>query len=88
MGDSHCLVFHTGGDLQGTGAGLADQLAAELSAAVDVIGVRGSGATPARVNLLRRSKANPAYLGSKKWYQRSAAGRSISALTRSPVIRG
>ncbi len=67
MGDSHCLVFHAGGDLHGTGAGLADQLAAELGRAVDVIGVRGSGATPARVNLLRRAKADPAYLANKKW---------------------
>lgn len=66
MGDSHCLVFHAGGDLQGTGAGLADQLAAELGMAVDVNGVRGSGATPARVNLLRRAKADPGYLAGKK----------------------
>jgi alginate O-acetyltransferase complex protein AlgJ len=66
MGDSHCLVFHAGADLHGTGAGLADQLAAELGMAVDVIGVRGSGATPARVNLLRRARSDPAYLAGKK----------------------
>ena len=66
MGDSHCLVFHAGGDLQGTGAGLADQLAAELGIAVDVNGVRGSGATPARVNLLRRARADDGYLAGKK----------------------
>ena len=47
-------------------AGLADQLAAELRITVDVIGVRGSGATPARVNLLRRAKADEAYLAGKK----------------------
>jgi alginate O-acetyltransferase complex protein AlgJ len=66
LGDSHTLVFHAGQELHGTGAGLADQLAAELGLAVDVIGVRGSGATPARVNLLRRAKADPAYLAGKK----------------------
>jgi hypothetical protein len=66
LGDSHTLVFHAGQELHGTGAGLADQLAAELGIAVDVIGVRGSGATPARVNLLRRAKADPAYLAGKK----------------------
>ena len=66
MGDSHCLVFHAGADLQGTGAGLADQLAAELGIAVDVNGVRGSGATPARVNLLRRAKSDAGYLAGKK----------------------
>ena len=66
LGDSHTLVFHSGGELHGTGAGLADQLAAELGMPVDVVGVRGSGATPARVNLLRRAKADPAYLAGKK----------------------
>jgi alginate O-acetyltransferase complex protein AlgJ len=66
LGDSHTLVFHAGQELHGTGAGLADQLASELGLAVDVIGVRGSGATPARVNLLRRAKADPAYLAGKK----------------------
>lgn len=66
LGDSHTLVFHAGQELHGTGAGLADQLAAELGMAVDVIGVRGSGATPARVNLLRRARANADYLAGKK----------------------
>ncbi len=66
LGDSHTLVFHAGQELHGTGAGLADQLAVELGLAVDVVGVRGSGATPARVNLLRRAKAAPAYLAGKK----------------------
>ena len=66
LGDSHTLVFHAGQELHGTGAGLADQLAAELGMAVDVIGVRGSGATPARVNLLRRARADAGYLAGKK----------------------
>ncbi|MEX1016305.1 MAG: hypothetical protein WDZ31_06130 [Phycisphaeraceae bacterium] len=54
VGDSHTLVFHVGGDLHATGAGLAEQLAAELGFAPDVVGVRGSGATPSRIALLRR----------------------------------
>ena len=54
LGDSHTLVFHAGEDMHGTGAGLADQLALQLGFPVDVVGVRGSGATPARINLLRR----------------------------------
>jgi alginate O-acetyltransferase complex protein AlgJ len=66
LGDSHTLVFHAGQELHGSAAGLADQLAAELGIAVDVIGVRGSGATPARVNLLRRARADEAYLAGKK----------------------
>lgn len=54
LGDSHVLVFSAGGDLHAEGAGLPEHLSRELSLPVDLIGVRGSGATPARVNLLRR----------------------------------
>jgi alginate O-acetyltransferase complex protein AlgJ len=54
LGDSHTLVFHAGEDMHGAGAGLADQLALELGFPIDVIGVGGSGATPARINLMRR----------------------------------
>jgi alginate O-acetyltransferase complex protein AlgJ len=66
MGDSHCLVFHAGDDLHARGAGLADQLALELGFAVDVVAVRGSGATASRVNLYRQSRGNPGYLQGKK----------------------
>jgi len=55
MGDSHVLVFHAGGDMHARGAGLADHLALELGFPVDLIGVRGSGSTAARQNLLRRA---------------------------------
>lgn len=65
LGDSHCLVFHAGDDMHATGAGLADQLALELGFAVDLVAVRGSGATPARVNLMRRAR-NPDYLPAKR----------------------
>jgi alginate O-acetyltransferase complex protein AlgJ len=66
LGDSYTLIFHAGGDMQAAGAGLADQLALELGIAVDLIGVRGSGATPARVNLLRRVRGDADYLSRKK----------------------
>ena len=66
LGDSHALVFQAGNDMLATGAGLADQLAAELGFAVDLIGVRGSGATPARINFYRRSQGNADYLACKK----------------------
>lgn len=55
MGDSHTLIYQAGGDMYATGAGFAAQLANEFGFAVDVIGVRGSGATSARINLLRRN---------------------------------
>jgi len=66
LGDSHTLVFHSGGDMHTAGAGLADQLAFELGFPVDLIGVRGSGARPARINLYRRGRRDPDYLAGKK----------------------
>ena len=54
LGDSHNLVFHGGGDMHAQGAGLPDHLAHQLGFAVDVVAVRGSGATPSRLNLYRR----------------------------------
>ena len=66
LGDSHNLIFHAGGDMLATNCGVADQLAFELGMPIDVLGVRGSGATPCRINLMRRCKANPNYLQGKK----------------------
>jgi alginate O-acetyltransferase complex protein AlgJ len=66
LGDSHNLVFHAGGDMHATGAGLPDQLAFELGLGLDVVAVRGSGATPARVNLLRRAQSAPGYWDRKR----------------------
>ncbi len=66
LGDSHTLVFHAGEDMHARGAGLADQLAIELGFTVDLIGVRGSGATPARINLYRRVRRDANYLKNKK----------------------
>ena len=66
LGDSHNLVFHAGDDMHATGAGLADQLAFELGLAVDLVAVRGSGATPARVNLLRRAQRDASYWDGKR----------------------
>jgi hypothetical protein len=66
LGDSHVLVFHDGGDMHATGAGLSDQLAFALGAPVDLLGVRGSGATSARVSLARRARARSDYLIAKK----------------------
>lgn len=66
LGDSHNLVFHAGDDMLSRGAGLPDQLAFEFSFAVDLIAVRGSGATPARINLLRRARQKEDYWKNKK----------------------
>jgi len=66
VGDSHNLVFHAGEDMHTRDAGLSDQLALELGFPVDLAAVRGSGATPARVNLLRRAQRDPNYWKKKK----------------------
>jgi acetyltransferase AlgX (SGNH hydrolase-like protein) len=63
LGDSHTLVFH---DFLAERAGLLDQLAQELGFAPDLIGTRGSGATPVRISLYRHSLKNPSYLAKKK----------------------
>src|SRR5690606_13037921 len=54
LADSHGLVFSAGGDMHAEGAGLPEHLAKELGFPVDLVAVKGSGATPARMNLLRR----------------------------------
>lgn len=66
LGDSHALVFQAGGDLHAKGAGLFDHLSAELGFAVDLLGVRGSGVTPARIKLFQRAKQDSSYLAGKK----------------------
>ncbi len=66
LGDSHNLVFHAGGDMHATGAGLPEQLAFELGFPVDVVAVRGSASTAARVSLLRRAQADPTYWDRKR----------------------
>jgi hypothetical protein len=63
LGDSFTLVFH---DFYAQGAGLIDQVTLALGFAPDVIGTRGSGASPVRVSLFRRSSKDPDYLAKKK----------------------
>lgn len=63
MGDSHTLVFH---DFLAERAGLLDQLALEIGFAPDLIGTRGSGATPVRLSLYRRGLKDHGYLSKKK----------------------
>ncbi len=63
LGDSHTLVFH---DFLAERAGLLDQLTFELGSVPDRIAIRGSGATPVRIDLYRRSIKEPGYLAKKK----------------------
>jgi alginate O-acetyltransferase complex protein AlgJ len=66
LGDSHVLVFHEGADLHAVGAGLPEHLALLLGTRVDVLGVRGSGATTSRISLIRRIKGASDFQQTKK----------------------
>lgn len=90
LGDSHNLIFHAGKDMLAEGAGLPDQLALELGFPVDLIAVRGSGSTPARVNLLRQARAAPDYLAEKKVVIWCFGAREFTESTgwqKVPVVR-
>lgn len=80
LGDSHTLVFNAGGDLHAKGAGLFDHLSASLGFPVDLLGVRGSGVTPARIKLYQRSKKDSGYLVGKKAVIWCFAGRDFSGV--------
>ena len=64
--------------MHAAGAGLPDQLAFELGLALDVVAVRGSGATPARVNLLRRAQTDPDYWSRKRLVVWCFAARELT----------
>jgi hypothetical protein len=78
LGDSHTLVYH---DFLAQRAGLLDQLTMQLGFAPDVIGTRGSGATPVRLNLYRRSLKDPGYLAKKKMVVWCFAAREFTEAT-------
>ena len=67
IGDSHTLVFSTGGDMLAGHGGLAERLAVLLKMPVDRIGVKGSAATAVRIDLYRKAVKNPQWLGNKKF---------------------
>ncbi len=77
LGDSHTLIYHDA-DFLPVRAGLVDQLALQLGFAPDLIGTSGSGATPVRINLYRRSAKDPGYLAKKKIVVWCFAAREFS----------
>ncbi len=88
IGDSHTLVFSAGGDMHTRGAGLADHLAAEFGARIDLVGVRGSGVSVPRIDLARRKdnlkgKKLVVWCFSARQFTESANGW----MTRIPLIR-
>jgi len=84
IGDSHTLVFH---DFLAEKSGLIDQLAYELGFAPDLIGTRGSGATPVRVSLYRRARADLGYLAKKKVVVWCLAAREFTEADQGWVVQ-
>jgi len=78
LGDSHTLVYH---EFLAERAGLVDQLALQLGFAPDLIGTRGSGATPVRINLYRHSAKDFGYLAKKKVIVWCFAAREFTEAT-------
>jgi hypothetical protein len=78
LGDSHTLVYH---DFLAERSGLLDHLALQLGFAPDLIGTRGSGATPVRINLYRHTAKNADYLGKKKVIVWCFAAREFTEAT-------
>ena len=90
LADSHGLVFNAGQDMYARGAGLFDQLAHELRVVPELIAVRGSAATPARVSLFRRAQRDPEYLKTKKvvvWFFASREFTETSGWAMVPVTK-
>ena len=80
LGDSHTLIYHDR-DFLAVRAGLVDQLALQLGFAPDLIGTSGSGATPVRINLYRRSVKDAGYLAKKKVIVWCFAAREFTEAT-------
>lgn len=53
LGDSHTLIFHDP-EMFGSASGFVDFLSMGLGIPLDLVGVRGSGSTTTRIELLRR----------------------------------
>jgi alginate O-acetyltransferase complex protein AlgJ len=74
MGDSHVLVYSAGGDLHAKDAGLPEHLSRRVAEPIDLIGVRGSGASATRIDLLRRKDG----MAGKKWVVWVFAARDLT----------
>ena len=66
IGDSHAMVFSTGGDMHSNAAGFVDHLQAALGFPVDLSANRGSGIDAARGSVTRRAVQEPDFWDGKK----------------------
>ena len=78
LGDSHCLIFHAGGDMLASSSGLCDHLTAATGLVPAVVAVRGGGATTSRINLSRKANKDPAFLAKTKVVLWCLAARDLT----------
>jgi alginate O-acetyltransferase complex protein AlgJ len=77
MGDSHCLVFSSGGDMLAKGAGLPDYLGMEFGTMPTLVAQRG-GAKNSRIEFIRKSRKNKDFLGNVKLVVWCFAARELT----------
>ena len=66
LGDSHTLVFSTGGDMHARNAGFLEHLALRSRQPVDRVANRGSASTPPRMTLYRTAARDAEWLENKR----------------------
>ena len=67
LGDSHTLVFSSGGDMLAEKSGLGENLAAALAMPIERIAVKGSAAAAVRTNLYRKATKDAEWIKGKKF---------------------
>ena len=91
LGDSHTLIFSSGGDMLAERSGLGENLAAALGMPVERIAVKGSAAAAVRINLYRKAARNAAWIKGKKFVIWCFSARefteSISGWPKIPVLK-
>ena len=91
LGDSHTLVFSSGGDMLAENSGFCENLAAVLCIPVERIAVKGSAASTVRINLYRKASKNAAWIKGKKFVIWCFSARefteSRSGWPRIPVLK-
>ena len=91
LGDSHTLIFSSGGDMLAEKSGLGENLAAALGMPVERIAVKGSAAAAVRTNLYRKAAKDANWIKGKKFVIWCFSARefteSTSGWPKIPVLK-
>ena len=91
LGDSHTLIFSSGGDMLAEKSGLGENLAAALAMPVERIAVKGSAAAAVRTNLYRKAAKDADWIKGKKFVIWCFSARefteSTSGWPKVPVLK-